>query len=225
MSAEHPPQGVMCLENRFDRLPDEIVLAVFMLVAAVDPQSMMTTVHAVCRRWRRLCGDTVGVRLDFAFLVDMHRPKMSVPPVDAAAEDDMVAALAGLARRFKHVVEINLSHYYLLSDIETARYLQASTVSEQMLSDYVAVNVNSVTNQSKCSTMRPTMWIPHRRFANIDNVVNIPHTLPSGPPFLLWCKWNSCALPTGCAARAIRNVRRACRFMRLCPRELIQLAT
>jgi hypothetical protein len=105
----------MCLENRFDRLPDEIVLAVFMLVAAVDPQSMMTTVHAVCRRWRRLCGDTLGVRLDFAFLVDMHRPKMSVPPVDAAAEDDMVAALAGLARRFKPVVEINLSHFYLLS--------------------------------------------------------------------------------------------------------------
>jgi hypothetical protein len=49
-----------------ESLPDEMLLAVFELVALLDPKAMMTVVHAVCRRWRAVCGDTPGVRLDFA---------------------------------------------------------------------------------------------------------------------------------------------------------------
>ena len=119
MSAEHAAKGTHLVANQFDRLPDEILLAIFRWVATLEPCSLMMMVPAVCRRWRRLSGETLGVRLDFTFLADMDRP--FAPPEDSTVEDRMVELLAGLARRFKHVVEIDLSHDYVLRAIETDR--------------------------------------------------------------------------------------------------------
>jgi hypothetical protein len=99
-----PPRQVP--QNPFDTLPDEMVIAVFMWVARRDPKAMLTVVHAVCQRWRRLCGDTQSVRFDFSFLPESA--KLRKLPLDAVAEVAMVVSLVGLARRFKHVVECNL---------------------------------------------------------------------------------------------------------------------
>jgi hypothetical protein len=96
-------------ESQFDTLPDEMVLAVFMWVALLHPKTMLTVVHAVCRRWGQLCGDTQDVRLDFRFLP--KRAKLRFAEMDAPvrpAEAAMVASLARLAGRFKHVVQCNL---------------------------------------------------------------------------------------------------------------------
>ena len=43
-----------------DTLPDEILLHVFSFVCS---QALLTVVPGVCRRWRRLCGDTPGLHL------------------------------------------------------------------------------------------------------------------------------------------------------------------
>jgi hypothetical protein len=99
-----PPPQVP--QNPFDTLPDEMVIAVFKWVARRDPKVMLTVVHAVCQRWRRLCGDTQCVRFNFSFL--RLSAKLRKPPLDAVAEVAMVVSLEGLARRFKHVVECNL---------------------------------------------------------------------------------------------------------------------
>jgi hypothetical protein len=93
-------------ENQFHALPDEIVRAVFTWVALLHPKTMMTVVHAVCRRWRQLCGDTHGVRFDLTFLP--RNAKLRRHAMDAAAEATMVASLNAFAGRFKHVVEVNL---------------------------------------------------------------------------------------------------------------------
>jgi len=82
-----------------------MVLAVFMWVALLDPKAMLTAVHAVCRRWRQLCGDTQGVLFDFAFL--RRNATVRFAPVDAAAEAAMVASLSRLASRFAHIVELS----------------------------------------------------------------------------------------------------------------------
>jgi hypothetical protein len=103
-SSSPPPPNQSALESSFDRLPDEMLLKVLAWVALLDPKTMMTVVHAVCRRWRQLCGDTHGVRLDFTFLPRNARLRGDL--VDAAAEEAMVASLT--AGRFKHVVECNL---------------------------------------------------------------------------------------------------------------------
>jgi hypothetical protein len=105
MSAGPPLGGA--LENGrvcwFDKLPDEIVPLVFKWL---DPKTMMTVVHAVCLRWRLLCRDTQGVRLDFTFLPE--NANLRLPPMDVATEAAVVASLAALANRFKHVVECDL---------------------------------------------------------------------------------------------------------------------
>jgi hypothetical protein len=54
--------------SSWDNLPDEIVWMIFAWIAMGDSQAMLTVVPAVCRRWRALCGDTKGVRLDMTFL-------------------------------------------------------------------------------------------------------------------------------------------------------------
>jgi hypothetical protein len=83
-----------------------MMIAVFKWVALLDPETMLTVVHAVCRRWWQLCGDTQDVRFDFTFLPD--DAKLRNPPVDVAAEATMVGSLAALAGRFKHVMEVSM---------------------------------------------------------------------------------------------------------------------
>jgi hypothetical protein len=100
-----PPPNNGALRSSFDRLPDELVVAVFEVVALLDPKTMMSVVHAVCRRWRQVCGETHSVHLDFTFLP--RNARLRRPPTDAAAEAAMVASLTALAGRFKHVVECN----------------------------------------------------------------------------------------------------------------------
>jgi F-box/leucine-rich repeat protein 17 len=117
MSARRSSRLRALHENRFDRLPDEIVLAVFSWVALLDPKVMLTGVHAVCRRWRQLCGDTHGVRFDFTFLPPYA--KLWCPPMNAAAEATMVASLSALAGRFKHVVEVNLHEVLMHSSADS----------------------------------------------------------------------------------------------------------
>ena len=81
MSASPPPPKRRAVENWFDTLPDEMVIAVFKLVALLDPETMLTVVHAACRRWRQLCGDTQGVRFELRFLP--RNAKLRHPAVDA----------------------------------------------------------------------------------------------------------------------------------------------
>jgi hypothetical protein len=116
-SSSPPPPNQSALESSFDRLPDEMLLKVLAWVALLDPKTMMTVVHAVCRRWRQLCGDTHGVRLDFRNFYNTFLPwkaRLRGDLVDAAAEGAMVASLTALAGRFKHVVECNLPSKSLL---------------------------------------------------------------------------------------------------------------
>ena len=67
---------------------------------------MLTAVPFVCRRWRALCGDTKGVRLDLTFLPP--RAKLRSAGLDAVVVSALVASLAALTTRFKHVVSWNL---------------------------------------------------------------------------------------------------------------------
>jgi hypothetical protein len=98
------PRGV--LVSSWDNLPDEIVLIIFAWIAMGDCEAMLTAVPFVCRRWRALCGDTKGVRLDLTFLPP--RAKLCSAGVDAAVVSALVASLASLTTRFKHVVSWNL---------------------------------------------------------------------------------------------------------------------
>jgi hypothetical protein len=54
-----------------DMLPDELLIIVLGLV---DTRSLLTAVTAVCTRWRRLCREVRGIRLDLGFLA--HHPRV-----------------------------------------------------------------------------------------------------------------------------------------------------
>jgi hypothetical protein len=103
-AGRNSPRGV--LVSSWEYLPDEIVLIIFAWVAMGDCKAMLTAVPFVCRRWRALCGDTKGVRLDLTFLPP--RAKLCSVGLDAAVVSALVASLAALTTRFKHVVSWNL---------------------------------------------------------------------------------------------------------------------
>jgi hypothetical protein len=122
--------------NMFDTLPDEIMLEVFKWVALLDPETMMTVVHAVCRRWQTLCGDTRGVRLDFRFLPPIaklrsasgtleepeHPTRRWISVHDVALWEEQVykvASIFGLRCRFKDVVEIKLHNVLMCTCANT----------------------------------------------------------------------------------------------------------
>ena len=92
------------LVSLWDKLPDEIALARFLWVAMCDSKATLTVVPTVCRRWRALCGDTRGVRLDFLFLPARARLRRE----EAAGDATVVASLVGIATLFRHIVEWNL---------------------------------------------------------------------------------------------------------------------
>jgi hypothetical protein len=92
--------------SSWDNLPDEIVLIIFVWIAMGDSKAMLTAVPFVCRRWRALCGDNKGVRLDLTFLP--QHAKLCRASLDAAVVSVLVASLAALTIRFKHVVSWNL---------------------------------------------------------------------------------------------------------------------
>jgi len=98
------PRGALL--SSWDNLPDEIVLMIFAWIAMWDCKAMLTVVPTVCRRWRALCGDTKGVRLDLTFLP--LRAKLFGVCLDAVTVSALVASLAALATRFKHIVSWNL---------------------------------------------------------------------------------------------------------------------
>ena len=97
------------LVSSWDNLPDEIVWMIFAWIAMGDCKAMLTVVPAVCRRWRALCGDTKGVRLDLTFLPS--RAKLCSVSLDVAGvrAPALVASLAALTTRFKHIVSLNRS--------------------------------------------------------------------------------------------------------------------
>jgi hypothetical protein len=98
------PRGA--LVSSWDNLPDEIVLMIFAWIAMGDCKAMLTVVPAVCRRWRALCGDTKGVQLDLTFLPS--RAKLCSEDLDAVVVSALVASLAALTTRFKHIVSWDL---------------------------------------------------------------------------------------------------------------------
>lgn len=84
-------------------LPDEILIAVF---EWLDPKTMLTVIHAVCRRWRSLCGHIRDVKLDVRFL--SARAKLSNRAVCEVTKANMTASLSKLASRFEHVSAISM---------------------------------------------------------------------------------------------------------------------
>jgi hypothetical protein len=104
---------VLATTSLWDRLPDEIVLAILRWVANGDAKAMLTVVPAVCRRWRVLCGDTRDVRFDLTFLSDRARLRDPALDLDGVAEAATMASLDSLATRFKHVVEWNLDRIFV----------------------------------------------------------------------------------------------------------------
>jgi len=73
-----------------DMLPDELLMIVLGLV---DTRSLLTSVAAVCTRWRRLCRDVRGIRLDIGFLKDHPRVR----------DDDGASILTVLFDRWRWV--------------------------------------------------------------------------------------------------------------------------
>ena len=102
-------------------LPDEIVWMIFAWIAMGDCKAMLTAVPFVCRRWRVLCGDTKGVRLDLTFL--SPHAKLCSEGLDAAVASALVASLASLTTLFKHVVSWNLKRV-LAMKVETTSWLR-----------------------------------------------------------------------------------------------------
>jgi hypothetical protein len=92
------PRGV--LASSWDNLPDEIVLMIFAWIAMGNCEAMLTAVPFVCHRWRALCGDTKGVRLDLTFLP--QHAKLCSAGVDAAVVSALVASLAALTTESAH---------------------------------------------------------------------------------------------------------------------------
>jgi hypothetical protein len=58
------------LSVTFDTLPDELLTLVLGLV---DTRWLLTAVHAVCKRWNRLCREVRGVQFDLRFLKNNPR--------------------------------------------------------------------------------------------------------------------------------------------------------
>ena len=57
-----------CVDAPFEVLPDELLQLIF---ALVDTKTLLTTVPAVCRRWRAVCGQTRNVH-DLDFIVEIR---------------------------------------------------------------------------------------------------------------------------------------------------------
>eukprot|EP00037_Helgoeca_nana_P022209 m.226237 g.226237 ORF g.226237 m.226237 type:complete len:599 (-) comp25926_c0_seq1:337-2133(-) len=92
----HPEGQALTTVATIAWLPDELLLAVF---ARVQPRELLVTIHAVCRRWRALLPDVVGVTTGHGVALDLRfsfsrRPRR---PTD----DTML--FAELAQRFRHV--------------------------------------------------------------------------------------------------------------------------
>jgi hypothetical protein len=105
-ASRNPRRGALVESSFWNKLQDDVVLAIFAWVALQDPKAMLTAVPAVCRRWRALCWDTRDVRFDLTFLPP--QAKLRQRSLGAADGSALVASLAALAPRFKHVVECNM---------------------------------------------------------------------------------------------------------------------
>jgi hypothetical protein len=116
-----------------DTLPDELLLHVFSFVCS---QALLTVVPGVCRRWRRLCGDTPGLHLVLNFegrrlgqhandaagarmmseLAQRWRHAIAVSFVDVDPTDTLVTALASLCPKLARFAS-GFSYMSVLGDI------------------------------------------------------------------------------------------------------------
>jgi hypothetical protein len=132
-------------------LPDEIVLIILSWVARMDKMVLFAIVPAVCRQWRRLCGDTRDVRLN---LWDFHgKPwrrfrhfNNDGSDADAAV---LIAVLGHLAGRFKHIVQCRISEWLYLPSLTNA----CAAVMADRCKQLINVNFNGCDHLSDASVV------------------------------------------------------------------------